>query len=59
MFSSPSFPLRYRSEGGAIVTVDSYKAQCDGCHATDYGHDDQRIKWAEAHSLKCRALPRR
>ncbi|MFB7977270.1 hypothetical protein [Streptomyces vinaceus] len=49
-------PVRYRSEGGAIITADIWKAKCGGCDAETYSVD--RLKWAQAHAEKCRALPR-
>ncbi|MGN5389770.1 hypothetical protein [Streptomyces sp. JL7001] len=52
-------PVRYRSEGGAIVTADVLHAECDGCGATNYRDSKERLKWAQAHASKCRALPRR
>ncbi|MER6782635.1 MULTISPECIES: hypothetical protein [unclassified Streptomyces] len=58
MFGFTRFPVRYRSQGGAIVTVDSFKAYCDGCGDTNYRAENERLKWAQTHADKCRALPR-
>ncbi|GHD59304.1 hypothetical protein OHU17_18675 [Streptomyces goshikiensis] len=52
-------PIRYRSEGGAIVTVENLYAECAGCGAENYSDYSNRRKWAEKHAEKCRALPRR
>ncbi|MFE9843402.1 hypothetical protein [Streptomyces goshikiensis] len=52
-------PVRYRSEGGAIVTAEIFYAHCGGCGAENYGSVSERLKWAEKHAEKCRALPRR
>ncbi|MFD5509901.1 hypothetical protein [Streptomyces sp. NPDC059761] len=59
MSSFFSAPVRFRSEGGAIVVADILHAECGGCGATNYRTESERLKWAQAHAEKCRALPRR
>ncbi|MEU4124282.1 hypothetical protein [Streptomyces virginiae] len=57
MSSYSNAPVRFRSEGGAIVVADVFNAQCHGCGADTYRGD--LLKWAKNHAAKCRALPRR
>ncbi|MFK0236466.1 hypothetical protein [Streptomyces vinaceus] len=57
MSSFYNAPVRFRSEGGAIVVADIWKSECGGCGAETCRGD--LLKWAQDHAEKCRALPRR
>ncbi|WP_327384451.1 hypothetical protein [Streptomyces sp. NBC_01207] len=58
--SSNDIAVRYRTAGGAIVTVYGricvYRAECGGCRERSASFDSKR--WAQNHAACCMALPR-
>lgn len=58
--SSNDIAVRYRTAGGAIVTVYGricvYRAECGGCRERSNSFDSKR--WAQNHAAHCMALPR-